>query len=87
MYAIRSYYERCIQSAGYQLDSILPEGNSLTVRKTANLHTGGTIHDVTVQLSSALKQAAIAARITSYNVCYTKLLRGGTLGKKHSKGT
>lgn len=53
--------QRCVQSAGYQLDSVLPEGDSLTVRKTANLHTGGTIHDVTHQLSPALKQAAIAA--------------------------
>lgn len=53
--------QRCVQANGYQFDNILPEGESLTVRKTANLHTGGTIHDVTHQLNPALKQAAIAA--------------------------
>jgi D-alanine-D-alanine ligase-like ATP-grasp enzyme len=31
------------------------------VRKTANLHTGGTIHDVTAKLHPTLRQAAIDA--------------------------
>jgi D-alanine-D-alanine ligase-like ATP-grasp enzyme len=31
------------------------------VRKTANLHTGGTIHDVTGETHPALVEAAIAA--------------------------
>jgi D-alanine-D-alanine ligase-like ATP-grasp enzyme len=30
----------------------------LEVRKTANLHTGGTIHDVTAQLHPALREVA-----------------------------
>ena len=30
-----------------QLDDVLPQGERLRVRRTANLHTGGTIHDVT----------------------------------------
>ncbi|MFN2166319.1 MAG: N-acetylglutaminylglutamine synthetase, partial [Anaerolineae bacterium] len=39
-------------------------GKRLLVRKTANLHTGGTIHDVTDQLSSTLSSAAAeAARV------------------------
>jgi hypothetical protein len=38
--------ERCVRQAGYGMDDILPEGEVLVVRKTANLHTGGTIHDV-----------------------------------------
>ncbi|MFO7482060.1 MAG: N-acetylglutaminylglutamine synthetase, partial [Oceanibaculum nanhaiense] len=46
---------------GYQLDSILPENETLLVRKTANLHTGGTIHDVTDQLHPALVDAAVKA--------------------------
>lgn len=53
--------QRCVEQAGYSLDDILPEGETLTVRKTANLHTGGTIHDVTAALSPALCQAAIVA--------------------------
>jgi GNAT-family acetyltransferase (TIGR03103 family) len=53
--------ERCVNEAGYELDSVLPESECLKVRKTANLHTGGTIHDVTSQLHKALRTAAIDA--------------------------
>ena len=52
---------RCVQEAGYDLETTLPEGVSLQVRKTANLHTGGTIHDVTAELSPVLAEAAVAA--------------------------
>ena len=52
---------RCIHENGYHLSSVLPEGRGLVVRKTANLHTGGTIHDVTSRLSYTLCRAAIAA--------------------------
>ncbi len=55
---------RCIRAQGYDLDSILPAGEALTVRNTANLHTGGTIHDVTAQLHPRLRQAAeLASRV------------------------
>lgn len=53
--------ERCVQEAGRELDDVLPYGESLTVRKTANLHTGGTIHDVTDRLHPTLSQAAVRA--------------------------
>jgi len=53
--------QRCITGAGYTRDSILPENEQLFVRKTANLHTGGTIHDVTANLHPKLRQAAIDA--------------------------
>ena len=53
--------ERCVREAGFELDSVLPYGEYLTVRKTANLHTGGTIHDVTAKLHPTLRQAAIDA--------------------------
>src|SRR5690606_32311068 len=33
-------------------------GATLVVRKTANLHTGGTIHDVTGELHPELREAA-----------------------------
>lgn len=53
--------ERCIAAAGYDMDSVLPEGEALVVRKAANLHTGGTIHDVTDQLHPQLVRAATQA--------------------------
>jgi len=49
---------RCVENAGYTLDSVLPQGETITVRRTANLHTGGTIHDVTDQLHIGLIRAA-----------------------------
>jgi GNAT-family acetyltransferase (TIGR03103 family) len=52
---------RCIDAAGYTLDSVLPENEQLVVRKTANLHTGGTIHDVTERLHPTLRKAAMDA--------------------------
>lgn len=52
---------RCIRTEGYEYDDILPNKETLTVRKTANLHTGGTIHDVTDRLSEHLKHIAIKA--------------------------
>lgn len=52
---------RCLKDAGYELDSILPEGQRLTVRRTANLHTGGTLEDVTERLHPELKEAAVRA--------------------------
>lgn len=50
-----------VRAAGHDLDDVLPEGRSLAVRRTANLHTGGTIHDVTESLHPELAQAAVTA--------------------------
>ncbi|HWG93677.1 MAG TPA: N-acetylglutaminylglutamine synthetase [Mycobacteriales bacterium] len=50
-----------VRAQGYELDDALPEGVELRVRRTANLHTGGTIHDVTSQLHPALVTAAVRA--------------------------
>lgn len=52
---------RTVRRAGYNLASVLKKGEQLTVRKTANLHTGGTIHDVTPELHPRLAEAAVAA--------------------------
>ena len=49
---------RCLKKQGYDYNSILEKNKAVVVRKTANLHTGGTIHDVTDKLSDALKKAA-----------------------------
>ena len=52
---------RAVQVAGYEYDSVLPAGELLAVRKTANLHTGGCLEDVTAILHPVLKDAAIRA--------------------------
>ena len=52
---------RCVKDAGYEIDEILPYAQDLKVRKTANLHTGGTLHDVTGKLHPTLRQAAVEA--------------------------
>jgi GNAT-family acetyltransferase (TIGR03103 family) len=50
-----------IRENGHELDDVLAEGVELRVRRTANLHTGGTIHDVTPSLHPALAAAAVRA--------------------------
>jgi GNAT-family acetyltransferase (TIGR03103 family) len=50
---------RCIRDAGYDMQQVLESGVELQVRKTANLHTGGTLHDVTDRLHPELARAAI----------------------------
>lgn len=50
-----------VAEAGYALADILPEGELLVVRRTANLHTGGTIHDVTAELHPEIAEACVAA--------------------------
>ncbi len=50
-----------VGTAGFTLESVLPEGEELHVRRTANLHTGGTIRDVTDDLHPALATVAVAA--------------------------
>ena len=47
-----------VREVGYEMDGVLPAGERLAVRKTANLHTGGTIHDVTAELHPDLARAA-----------------------------
>ena len=53
--------QRCISDAGFDYDSVLPRGERLAVRRTANLHTGGTLDDVTDQLHPELIDAAVRA--------------------------
>ncbi len=52
---------RTVQAEGYDYDSILPAGQVLAVRRTANLHTGGCLEDVTAVLHPVLADAAIRA--------------------------
>ncbi len=52
---------RCLAGQGFGIDDVLPEGTEITVRKAANLHTGGTIHDVTGEVHPGLADAAVRA--------------------------
>ena len=53
--------ERCLKLHGLTLESILESGREILVRKAANLHTGGSIHDVTGIVHPRLVEAAITA--------------------------
>ena len=53
--------ERFVKKAGYALEDVLEKGKELTVRKTANLHTGGSLHDVTSLVHPRLIEAAVKA--------------------------
>jgi len=53
--------ERTIRQAGHDFESVLPEASELQVRRTANLHTGGTLHDVTGSVHAGLVEAGIKA--------------------------
>ncbi len=53
--------ERCLAVAGLTLDAVPSQGVEIQVRRTANLHTGGTIHDVTEIVHGRLVDAACKA--------------------------
>jgi GNAT-family acetyltransferase (TIGR03103 family) len=53
--------ERCLREEGLSWEDVPEQGREIVVRKTANLHTGGTIHDVTGETHPKLIEAAIAA--------------------------
>ncbi|MBB2990067.1 GNAT-family acetyltransferase (TIGR03103 family) [Mycolicibacterium iranicum] len=53
--------ETTVREAGYSFDDVLDEGTRLRVRRTANLHQGGTIHDVTATVHPELCRVAVAA--------------------------
>jgi GNAT-family acetyltransferase (TIGR03103 family) len=49
---------RCLAAQGLGLEDVLEKGRRVRVRKTANLHTGGTLHDVTETLSAELRDVS-----------------------------
>jgi len=53
--------ETTVKEAGFSFDDVLDEGVRLRVRRTANLHQGGTIHDVTASVHPELRSVAVAA--------------------------
>lgn len=50
-----------VKEAGWGLGDVLPKGVRLRVRRTANLHQGGTIHDVTAEVNPELCKVGVAA--------------------------
>ena len=50
-----------LRDQGLTLGSVPGDGERVEVRGTANLHTGGTIHDVTDELHPSLADAAVVA--------------------------
>jgi GNAT-family acetyltransferase (TIGR03103 family) len=50
-----------VTSSGHGMDDVLRDGERLRVRRTANLHTGGTIIDVTHRLHPDIAAAAVRA--------------------------
>lgn len=53
--------KRCLLSAGYRMDDIPPAETEIPARKTANLHTGGTITDVTSAIHPDLADVGVKA--------------------------
>lgn len=52
---------RCLATSGRTLETVPVAGEEVVVRKTANLHTGGSIHDVTDIVHPKLVEAACQA--------------------------
>ncbi len=50
-----------LKTQGYVVTDVLQEGKTVIVRPVANLHQGGTIHDVTAQLHPDLKRVCLEA--------------------------
>lgn len=62
--------ERLLEAAGHTPDSVLPEGEVLYLRSTANLSTGGTALDVTDAVHPDNREMAIrAAKAIGLDVC------------------
>jgi GNAT-family acetyltransferase (TIGR03103 family) len=73
-----------VAEAGYAMHDVLPEGETLAVRRTANLHTGGTIHDVTARLHPELAEACVrASRALAIPVTGLDLLVPAPEGPEH----
>lgn len=59
-----------IKSAGYTLDSVLPDGERLILKDTANLSTGGTAEDITDIIHPAnVSMAERISKIIDLDIC------------------
>jgi GNAT-family acetyltransferase (TIGR03103 family) len=50
-----------VAASGWAMDDVPPNGERIRVRRTANLHTGGTIEDVTDRLNPEIAAASVRA--------------------------
>ena len=50
-----------VAESGWAMDDVPPNGERIQVRRTANLHTGGTIEDVTDRLHPEIAEASVRA--------------------------
>lgn len=76
--------EEVVRAAGWSLDDVPPAGETIVVRRTANLHTGGTIHDVTAELNPVLAEACTrASRALEIPVTGLDLLVPDPAGPEH----
>jgi cyanophycin synthetase len=67
---IDSITEGILEEKGLTLDSVLPEGQVLHLKRTANLSTGGTASDVTDEMHPAnVKLAERIARVIGLDIC------------------
>jgi GNAT-family acetyltransferase (TIGR03103 family) len=82
--AIDDHTEETVRDAGSSLDDVLPAGAALRVRRTANLHTGGTMHDVTDTLHPEIAEASVrASRALAIPVVGLDLLVPDPAGAEH----
>ena len=73
-----------VAAAGFRFDDVLPAGVELAVRRTANLHTGGTISDVTDRLHPELAAVALrAAEVIGAPVLGLDLIVASVEGPDH----
>lgn len=52
---------RCLAEQALNLDAVLEDNREIVVRRAANLHAGGTIHDITAKVHPKLAAAACRA--------------------------
>ncbi len=70
--------------AGWSMDDVPPEGEVIRVRGTANLHTGGTMHDVTDRLHPSVAEACrVASRALDMPVVGLDLMVPDVAGPEH----
>ena len=70
MITINDLTKTIIKDAGYSVDSVIPEGERLILKDTANLSTGGTAEDVTDILHpSNVAMAERISKIIDLDIC------------------
>ncbi len=70
MITLNDLTKNIIKDAGYKVDSVLPEGEKLILKDTANLSTGGTSEDITDIIHPAnVSMAERISKIIDLDIC------------------